>query len=82
MEVRPNPQKTQLDKLPQVFDSSLKNWISQQTEAILPLLLPGTVYEQSLNVEQILPTMRVDKVFKVLYDSEEHILHLEFRSLS
>jgi hypothetical protein len=75
-----DPQKTPLDELPQVFDSSLKNWITQQAAAILPLLLPGTVYERALDVDIILPTMRVDKVFRVSYDGQEHIVHLEFEA--
>lgn len=36
--------------------------------------------EEVLNVEIIRPTMRVDKVFKVNYRGEDHILHIEFES--
>ena len=60
-------QKTPLSKLPQAYDSSLKNWINEQVPTILPLLLPGALYEEALNVETIRPPMRVDKVFKILY---------------
>jgi hypothetical protein len=42
--------------------------------------LPGAIYEATLNVEIIRPTMRVDKVFKILYDGKEQILHLEFET--
>jgi len=69
-----------LNQLPQVYDSSLKEWIFQQAPAILPLLLPGASYEQTLTVEQIRPTVRMDKVFRMMYHKEEHILHLEFET--
>jgi hypothetical protein len=36
--------------------------------------------EETLNVEIIRPTMRVDKVFRVNYQGEDHILHIEFES--
>ena len=49
-----------------------------RVQEILPVLLPGAVYEKTLNVETIRSPTRADKVFKVLYSGEEHILHLEF----
>ncbi len=64
----------------QRYDSSFKDWLQQQPQNILPLLLPGTVYEETLNVEVIRPTMREDKVFRVQYAGQEHIFHLEFES--
>ncbi len=64
----------------QRYDSSFKDWLQQQPQNILPLLLPGSIYEETLNVEVIRPTMRADKVFKVRYNGQEHILHLEFES--
>ena len=67
-------------KRPQKYDSSFKKWISQQAQDILPLLVPGVKYEQTLNVEIIRSVMRADKVFKVLYNDEEHILHIEFEA--
>jgi hypothetical protein len=67
-------------KQPQKYDSSFKDWISQQAQDILPLLVPGVKYEQTLNVEIIRSPMRADKVFKVLYCGEEHVLHIEFEA--
>src|SRR5436305_7150836 len=64
----------------QGYDSSFKDWISQRAQDILPLLVPGMKYEQTLNVEIIRSPMRADKVFKVLYYGEEHILHIEFEA--
>jgi len=80
MEVTQDPQKPSLNDLPQVYDTTFKDWISQQTPAILPVLLPGARYEATLDVEIILPVMRVDKVFKILYHGKEQILHLEFQA--
>ena len=72
-------EKTPLNELPQVYDATFKEWISQQAPNILPLLLPGAIYERTLTVEQIRPTVRMDKVFKMVYHEQEHILHLEFQ---
>jgi hypothetical protein len=65
---------------PQVYDASFKSWISQQAPTIVPVLLPGAVYEATLDIEIIRPIMRVDKAFKIRYHGEEHILHLEFEA--
>lgn len=67
-------------KQPQSYDSSLKALVQQQASDILPLFLPGATYEETLNVEIVRPMMRVDKVYRVGYQGEEHILHLEFES--
>jgi hypothetical protein len=77
--VTQDPEKSSLNEVPQVYDATFKEWISQQAPAILPLLLPGAIYEQTLTVEQIRPTVRMDKVFKMVYHEQEHILHLEFQ---
>src|SRR5436305_14210597 len=67
-------------KKPQRYDTSFKHWVEQQAQEILPVLLPGAVYERTLTVEIIRSVMRADKVFKILYCGEEHILHLEFET--
>ncbi|HLG63258.1 MAG TPA: hypothetical protein VKY19_15070 [Ktedonosporobacter sp.] len=72
--------KTQRTQQPHGYDSSLKDLIEQQAPAVLPVLLPGVVYERTLNVDMVRSTMRGDKVYKVTYQAEEHILHLEFES--
>src|SRR5437763_10547954 len=69
-------------KKPQKYDTSFKDWVDQQAHDILPLLLPGATYEKTLTVEIIRSVMRADKVFKILYCGEEHILHLEFETKS
>ena len=72
-------EKTSLNDLPQVYDTSFKDWVSQQPSTILPVLLPGARYEATLDVETILPVMRMDKAFKILYHGKEYLLDLEFR---
>jgi hypothetical protein len=47
---------------------------------ILPLLLSNAIYKETLDVERIKPTMRVDRVYKIMYRGRDHILHLEFES--
>jgi hypothetical protein len=80
IEVTQYQQKPSLNDLPQVYDTSFKDWITQQAPAILPVLLPGAKYEATLDIEIIRPPMRVDKVFKILYHGKEKILHLEFEA--
>jgi len=64
----------------QQYDASLKDLIEQQAADILPLFLPGAVYEGTLNVEMIRPAVRADKVFLIKYKGDLHILHLEFET--
>ena len=64
----------------QQYDSTLKEWILQQPQEIIAVLLPGAIYQETVNVEVIKPTLRADKVFKVFYEGEEHILNIEFES--
>lgn len=64
----------------QRFDTSFKAWIRAHPRDILPQLLPGVTYVDTLDVEIIRSTMRADKVFKVIYNGEEAILEIEFES--
>ena len=75
-----DPQKTSSNQQYQVYDSSFKEWIAQQAGGIVPVLLPGAVYEETVTIELVRPTMRADKAFRIWYQGEEHILHLEFES--
>jgi hypothetical protein len=67
-------------KIFQQYDTSLKGWVKAQAEQIVPQLLLGAIYLETLDIERIKPTMRVDRVFKILYHGEPHILHIEFES--
>jgi hypothetical protein len=73
-------QKNREQKQLQPYDTSFKAWIRGQARDILPILVPGVTLEETLNVEIIRPTMRVDKVFRVNYRGEDHILPIEFES--
>src|SRR6266704_2853951 len=64
----------------QIYDSTLKQLIQQQIPDILPVLLPGAVYQETLDIEQIRPTMRADRVYKILYRGELHILDVELQT--
>jgi hypothetical protein len=74
------PKSYRLRERPQAYDSTLKEWVQRQPEVILPLILPNAVYKETLDVERIKPTMRVDRVYKIMYRGKDHILHLEFES--
>src|SRR5258708_26556212 len=64
----------------QRFDTSFKAWIRAHPRDILPQLLPGGTYVDTLDVEIVRSTMRADKVFKVISHCEDRILELEFVS--
>jgi hypothetical protein len=64
----------------QRYDTSLKTWVKEDPESIIPVLLPGATVLEVLDVEAIKPTMRCDRLFKVLYRDEPHILHIEFET--
>jgi hypothetical protein len=64
----------------QQFDTSLKGWVKDNPAHIIPVLLPGATFQEALDIEAIKPTMRADRVFKVLYKDRIYILNIEFES--
>lgn len=54
-------------KLPQQYDATLKSFFQRQIPELLPVLLPGATYLETLDVERIKPTMRADRVYKMQY---------------
>lgn len=64
----------------QQFDTTLKDWLRQAVGSVLSILLPGAVYTETLTVELIRPTIRADKVLKIIYDGMDCVLHIEFES--
>jgi len=82
--VEPNSRKRNQTKRrsqkAQRFDTSFKAWIRAHPREILPQLLPGVTYVDTLDVEIIRSTMRADKVFKIKYNGEDAILEIEFES--
>jgi hypothetical protein len=66
----------------QEYDSTLKGLFVAYAAFILPLLIEGVQFIEALDVEQLPPARRVDRVFKVWYRGEIHILHLEFETSS
>ncbi len=64
----------------QQFDTTLKDWLRQEAASVLSILLPGAVYTETLTIELIRPTIRADKVFKIIYDDMDCVLHIEFES--
>ena len=77
---RKRGQPRQKSQKAQRFDISFKAWIRAHPRDILPQLLPGVTYVDTLDVEIIRSTMRADKVFKVIYNGEDAILEIEFES--
>ncbi len=70
----------QQQKGAQKYDSTLKSWVKDDPKTIIPVLLPGAVFQEAVDIEVIKPTMRADRVFKVLYKGIPHLLNIEFES--
>ncbi len=68
----------------QSYDNLLKRMLEHQYQAIIPLLLRDSTIEaiEELTVEMLIPPRRGDRVYKVFYKGEWHILHCEFESSS
>ncbi len=64
----------------QQYDTTFKDWIRKEARNVLPLFLPGAIYEETLDVEIIRPTMRADKVFKGEYQGDDSIFNVEFET--
>lgn len=60
-------EESQSNQQSQQYDTTFEDWIEQQASSILPILLPGASYQQTLTVELVRPVLRADKVFKILY---------------
>jgi predicted transposase YdaD len=66
----------------QPYDNLLKSLLEGQEKQLLPYLLPEVEYLETLNVEVLRNPLRVDRVYKVMYRGQVHILHVEFESRS
>ena len=74
--------RTESSNSGQPFDILFKEIVEQHVHDILPVFLPGAVYEETLDTERMRPPQRVDKVFRVRYHGELCILHIEFQASS
>src|SRR5205085_7749517 len=75
---RKRKQATQQQRQP--YDNVLKSLIEGHEREMLPQFLHGAEFLEVLNVEVLRTPLRVDRVYKVWYRSQKHILHLEFES--
>jgi predicted transposase YdaD len=64
----------------QPYDNLLKSLLEGQEEKMLPYFLHDVVYLETLDIEVVRPLLRIDRVYKILYKGEAHILHLEFET--
>ena len=64
----------------QPYDNVLKIVLEGQQAEVLPHFLEGAVFLEELNIEVLNPPLRVDRVYKVQYRGQTHILHFEFES--
>ena len=66
----------------QPYDSLFKSLLEGYESQLLPHFCEGTKYIETLDVEVHRTTLRVDRVYKVWYKDEPHVLNLEFESSS
>lgn len=66
----------------QPYDNTFKLLMEGQEEQVLHEILPEAQYIETLNIEQPEGPLRVDRVYKMRYKGEEHILDLEFETAS
>jgi hypothetical protein len=64
----------------QPYDNLLKSLLEGQEKEMLPYFMEGAEYLVTLNVEVIRNPLRVDRVYLIIYEGEEQILHIEFES--
>jgi predicted transposase YdaD len=64
----------------QVYDSTFKSLLEDQPQEMLSLLVEGMEYVHELSESAQKPSLRVDRVYQVLYLSMLHILHIEFET--
>jgi hypothetical protein len=64
----------------QSHDGSIKTIFRNDAVNILPHLLPGAIWQETLDIEVLRSPMRVDRVYRVLYNGKIYILHLEFQA--
>lgn len=75
-----NRKKKSFHLILQPYDTTLKTWVKENPSEILPVIVPGAIFQEALDIEAIKPTMRADRVFKVLYRGTLHILDIEFET--
>lgn len=66
----------------QPYDNLLKSLLKGRERQMLPYFLSGVEYLETLDIEVIRTTLRVDRVYKVMYQGQEHVLHFEFETSS
>ncbi len=61
----------------QPYDSTLKSLFEGREGIMIPYFLPEAHYIEELNIEILRPPLRADRIYKVQYRDQEHVLHIE-----
>lgn len=77
---KPRKRKEPTQEQQQPYDSLLKSLLEGHERELLPYFFSEAIYLDTLDIEVHRTTLRVDRVYKILYEGQEHILHLEFES--
>ena len=64
----------------QPYDISMKSLLKEDAAEIIPRLLPGATLLEALDIEVVRTPMRADRVYRILYRGQPHILELQFQA--
>jgi len=64
----------------QPYDISMKSLLKEDAAEIIPRLLPGATLLEALDIEVVRTPMRADRVYRIHYRGQPHILELEFQA--
>ncbi|MBV9689400.1 MAG: hypothetical protein JO202_06790 [Ktedonobacteraceae bacterium] len=64
----------------QPYDISMKSLLKEDAAEIIPRLLPGATLLEALDIEVVRTPMRADRVYRIHYRGQPHILEVEFQA--
>src|SRR5690349_3429117 len=64
----------------QQYDTAVKAMLKEDAPLIIPLLVPGTDFLETLDIEVLRSSLRMDRAYRVIYEEELHLLQVEFQA--
>ncbi len=65
----------------QPYDTTFKAFLEGREPILIPYLLPNTRYLAELNIEQLRAPLRADRVYRIEYEGNPAILHIEIEAV-
>jgi len=64
----------------QPYDNILKSLLENQEAEMIAEFCPGALFLEGLDIEVLRTPLRVDRVYRALIGSKQHIIHLEMET--